>query len=987
MKIGMNFRYTKRSLQASIILALVALLPLPFLLRNTEIKPVSLHSPDFGKLPLSFEPNVGQYSEPIHFLTHSSGGTLAFTSAGLTLALTHSAPKASQAVAEVAFSLQNEQPTSSVSVIFSGANPDLIITDGSQLLEKVNYLLGDDPLKWHTNVPTYSGIQYRNLYPGINMSYEGTDGRIKGTYTVAPGADPSSIGWLYGGADQIKLDPAGNLQITVGSTVLVEQSPIAWQMLGGKRVAVSAEYRLAQDGNVRFIVGSYDKTVPLVIDPTLVYSTYLGGSLAESALSVTVDSAGSAYVTGETYSSNFPTQNPYQASNSGNSDAYITKFTPDGSALVYSTYLGGSSRDLGVGIAVDSNGSVYVGGFTSSTNFPLHTPIQNTYGGGTLDAFVMKLNPAGSALVYSTYLGGAGYDQIFDLALDNKGAAYVFGETASPNFPLQGPYQPSLHGSSDAFLTKLNPAGSAWVYSTYLGGDGIEQGFGVAVNAGGFAYVTGYTLSGNFPLMNPYQPTYRGGGDAFVTKFSANGASLVYSTYLGGQAYDSSYDIAVDPIGNGYIFGITHSADYPMQNPYQPTNHGGYDAFVTKINAGGSGLVYSTYLGGSGDEPPDQLDIALDSAGNAYVSGATQSNDFPIANAIQPANAGGTDAFVTKLVANGSTLAYSTYLGGTGNDIAASIAVNQAGDAYVIGSTTSNNYPLANPFQPNYAGGTDAFISKISDPPTSTPTSTATNTATNTPTNTATSTPTSTPTNTATNTSTPTETATPTPTPCTIVFSDVPPTNTFYPFIRCLACRGIVSGIPCGGEGEPCDGQNNPYFRPNANITRGQIAKMVSNAGGFTEDPGPQIYEDVASANPFYQWINRLSNRGFMGGYLCGTIPEEPCISPNNRPYFRTFALATRGQLAKIVANAAEVGGTPTGLYYTDVPENSPFYLWIMRLTDIGVMSGYPCGSENEPCDDQQRPYFRPFNNVTRGQASKIVANTFLPDCQTPARP
>jgi hypothetical protein len=221
-------------------------------------------------------------------------------------------------------------------------------------------------------------------------------------------------------------------------------------------------------------------------------------------------------------------------------------------------------------------------------------------------------------------------------------------------------------------------------------------------------------------------------------------------------------------------------------------------------------------------------------------------------------------------------------------------------------------------------------------------------------------------------------------------FTDTPPDHTFYLSVRCLACRGIVSGYPCGGansqtgEPEPCDGGNNAYFRPNNDVTRGQIAKVVANSAGFDEEPGPQAYEDVPVGSPFYDWINRLSNRGHMGGYLCGLVPEEPCITPDNRPYFRPNASATRGQLAKIVANAANIVGTPTEQFYADVASDHPFYVWIMRLTGLGVMSGYPCGGPGEPCDGQQRPYFRPYNNVTRGQASKIVANTFFPGCQTP---
>lgn len=295
-------------------------------------------------------------------------------------------------------------------------------------------------------------------------------------------------------------------------------------------------------------------------------------------------------------------------------------------------------------------------------------------------------------------------------------------------------------------------------------------------------------------------------------------------------------------------------------------------------------------------------------------------------------------------------------------------------------------------------GPTDTPVATNTPTPTATSTRTPTNapTATATRTSTSTSTSTSTPTSTSTNTSTATSTATSTstetatstsvpPTACPLYFTDVAVNNTFYPFIRCLACRQIVSGYPCGGPGEPCDDQNNPYFRPNASVTRGQIAKIVSNSAGFDEDPNPQIYEDVAPSNPFYPWVNRLSRRGHMSGYPCGG-PGEPCIPPDDRPYFRPFNTATRSQLAKIVSNAAGFGDTGAEQIFTDVPPSNVFYVWVQRLASRGIMGGYPCGGEGEPCDDQQRPYFRPFNTVTRGQTSKIVAGAFFPNCQTPAR-
>jgi streptogramin lyase len=318
-------------------------------------------------------------------------------------------------------------------------------------------------------------------------------------------------------------------------------------------------------------------------------------------------------------------------------------------------------------------------------------------------------------------------------------------------------------------------------------------------------------------------------------------------------------------------------------------------------------------------------------------------------------------------------------------------------------STPSTTTTATASFTPTGTATSSATGTPTTAPPTNTPTPTITATTTGTsipPTSTAVL-PSTTPTTQASNTpvratdtpivetNTPTGTAiaaTPSPTACTLRFADVQPSSTFYTYVRCLSCRGVISGYPCGGEGEPCEEQNSPYFRPNNDITRGQIAKIVSNAAGFDEDPGAQIFEDVPESSTFYAWINRLSRRGYMGGYPCGTLPEEPCILPDERPYFRPGANATRGQLAKIVANAANLGGAPTGTFYADVLEDNPFYVWIMRLTELGAMGGYDCGGEGEPCDPDNRPYFRPYNNVTRGQASKIVANTFFPGCQTPER-
>jgi beta-propeller repeat-containing protein len=468
---------------------------------------------------------------------------------------------------------------------------------------------------------------------------------------------------------------------------------------------------------VGFVVGAYKADRPLVLDPVLVYSTYLGGSDRDFGYGIAVDRLGNAYVTGYALSSDFPTANALQAENAGSADAFVMKLNAAGSALVYSTYLGGSGEDAGIGIGVDAFGAAYVVGATASTDFPTANALQVEFAGFPYDGFVTKLNAAGSALVYSTYLGGSDADNVIGIALDSSGNAYVTGYTFSTDFPTRIPLQPANAGSYDAFMSKLNAAGSALVYSTYLGGNGEDVAYGIAVDGSRNAYVGGYTFSIDFPTRNPFQPENAGGADAFVTRLNAEGSGLVYSTYLGGSGFDSAAGIAVDASRHAYVTGDTSSTTFPTRNAFQPENAGFNDAFVTRLNAEGSGLVYSTYLGGSGGDVG--RGVAVDGSGNAYVTGDTSSTTFPTRNAFQPENAGGADAFVTKLTTSTvgwSALVYSTYLGGNGLDLGRGIAVDASGNAYVTGETTSTNFPTRNPFQPENAGGSDAFVSKIGTP-------------------------------------------------------------------------------------------------------------------------------------------------------------------------------------------------------------------------------------------------------------------------------
>ncbi|MGB6474111.1 MAG: SBBP repeat-containing protein, partial [Candidatus Sulfotelmatobacter sp.] len=515
---------------------------------------------------------------------------------------------------------------------------------------------------------------------------------------------------------------------------------VVYQEVRGQRREVAGNFVLRGPHRIGFVLGPYDHSQPLVIDPTLAYSTYLGGNYQDSGTSIAVDSSGNVYVTGYTGSTNFPTVNALQATdNGGTSDAFVTKLNASGSALDYSTYLGGNDADYGYGIAVDSSGNAYVTGSTHSTNFPTVNPIQAT-DNGFYNAFIAKLDPSGSALVYSTYLGGSHDDYGYGIAVDSSGSAYVTGSASSTNFPTVNAFQAACGGGgeggcpgyTDAFVAKLNPAGSALIYSTYMGGSYTDYGTAIAVDSSGDAYVTGFTASyviasvpgsTNFPTANPFQATCGGTaeglgcGDAFVAELNPTGSALVYSTYLGGSAIeDYGYGIAVDSSGNAYVTGATASTDFPVANPLQPTNTGDGDAFVTKVNAAGSALVYSTYLGGSGGGNFGN-GIAVDSSGNAYVTGYTESAHFPTANPPQGTLGGSFDAFVTKFDPAGSALVYSTYLGGSNDDQGNGIAVDSSGNAYVTGFTYSTNFPTVSPLQKtNSATYGTAFIAKISQP-------------------------------------------------------------------------------------------------------------------------------------------------------------------------------------------------------------------------------------------------------------------------------
>ena len=699
----------------------------------------------FGKLPLNFEVNRGQTDSRVKFISRSQGNSLFLTDTEMILTLSRhfsSVTRRTDLVSSTKMTetIENKWDTTPavLRVKLLTANPEPQVEGQEELPGKSNYFIGKDPVKWRINIPNYAKVKYEAIYPGVDLVYYGNEGQLENDFVVAPGAEPNAIQLGFEGAEELRIDAQGDLVLHVGGSEVRLHKPIAYQLnpksgSWATESPVSKQFvpaRYVLTGNrVGFALGEYDGRTPLIIDPMLSYSTYLGGGGSDSGAGIAVDAAGNAYVTGETSSTDFPTTNPFKGTSGGGGDVFVAKLSSSGSTLLYSTYLGGSNFDSGVGIAVDAAGNAYVTGQTSSANFPTRNPFQGT-SGGNADAFLAELDSTGSALLYSTYLGGSGIDSATGIAVGNAGNAYVTGQTFSKNFPTQNPLQAGLSGSDDAFVAKIDTTTSgaaSLVYSTYLGGSDEDGGGAVAVDASGNAYVTGFTQSSDFPTANALQAAYGGGtcldyyggkfncADAFVAKLNPAGTALIFSTYLGGNNDDRGAGIAVDSSGKSYVTGHTASSNFPTSaNPIQPSLSGSGDVFVAKLNATGSVLTYSTYLGGSGDDAGNA--IAADSSGNAYVTGYTSSTDLPTVFPLQVLNSG-SHAFITKLNPAGSALVYSSYLGGNGFENGDGIAVDASGNAYVTGNTSSINFPTVNPLQTSLRGFLDAFVSKIAPIP------------------------------------------------------------------------------------------------------------------------------------------------------------------------------------------------------------------------------------------------------------------------------
>jgi len=660
-----------------------------------------------------FAPNVGQAPEAVRFVGNAGPTSLELSDDAAALTI----PAAAGGASTLRFRF------------LDGAARSPLHAEG-RLPGVSNYFLGSDPSRWATRVPGFAAVRQSDVYPGIDVRYRGArDGGFEYDLLAKPGSDPSSIRIGLSNRGRLALDRAGDLLIPSAGGTFRQAKPIAYQSVGGKRRLVPVGYALRGAHEVGFLLGRYDPSRELTIDPVLSWSTYLGGSSYEDGSAVTTDAQGNVYVTGVTYSTDFPTTPGAFQRQFKTIDVFVSKFDPTGSSLIYSTYLGGHDYEESTAIAVDGAGSAYVTGWTESDDFPT-TPGAFQRRAKWQDAFLTKLDPSGSSLVYSTRLGGensrsssGGSDDYgLGVAVDSSGRAFVFGDTTTRRFPVtDNAFQRTFHGWYDSFVAKFDSSGSALLYSTYIGGTGFDWNLSGGLDARGHAFLVGETTSGDFPATaSSFQMQLNGYSDLYVAKFSADGRSLAYATYLGGSGTEGEVleggAIALDANGRAVVTGTTRSNDFPVtKGAFQRLAGGGeYDGFVAAFNGSGGALRYSTYLGGSAED--EGLDVAVDDTGRAYALGYTASSaDFPTVNALQPTYGGGPyDAYLTVLAPDGKTAVTSTFLGSTGDDEGAGVAVAADGSVLLTGSTDSTTFPTTpGAYQQHNAGEDDAFVSRV----------------------------------------------------------------------------------------------------------------------------------------------------------------------------------------------------------------------------------------------------------------------------------
>ncbi len=684
----------------------------------------------YGKIPLTFEENAGQTDARVRFLARGAGYTVFLTDRDATLRLAR--PSAEP----------TKRPTEAVvRLALSGANPHPAVHAIDQQAARANFFVGSDPQKWRRNVAEYARVKFDAVYPGIDLVYYGSQGRLESDYVVSPGANPNRIALRVEGAERIRLNSDGDAILSTAAGDVSLHQPRAYQESPAGRTEVAANYTQLASGALGIRVGSYDAKLPLVIDPVVGYATLLGGSSGVSAgTAMTVDATGNAYIVGTTSAPDYPILNPVQQNRTGTlGNAFVTKIGPTGTFLVFSTYLGGSGQsgkgDTATGVATDASGNVYISGTTASTDFPIKS--SNAYqvvnNGTPLNGFFTKLDPTGGTLLYSTFLGGSGNDSANAIAVDSNGNAYITGQSTSTNFPVTpGAIQTAGQSTGLAFVARINPALSgtgSLIYSTLLGGTSSNVGTGIAVDASFSAYITGQTTSTDFPATtSAFQSSLKGtAGNAFVARVDTTTANnLLYATYLGGTTTsgpgDTGSAIALGPNSNVFVTGNTKATDFPvtsgvLQSSPKNSNKTTFVARLDTTKSNAASLLYSTYLGGSAQDAAAA--IAVDSSGNAYVGGVTDSSDFPTIPGAPQFTRTTTNrgiGYVSVLNSTGSALSFSTYFGGNTADAVTGVGLDTANppNVYIGGLTASPDFPVTNGAVQIAFQAPSAFLAKLS---------------------------------------------------------------------------------------------------------------------------------------------------------------------------------------------------------------------------------------------------------------------------------
>lgn len=677
------------------------------------------------KSNLYFIPNHGQFNEQIKFRSETPGATVWFTQNEVYYQLskiTTTTPEPN-ILNELGITPNISEDKIEFLLIkssFINSNLDPEISSSLLTTHKNNYFIGSDPTRWKTDIPSYRQITYHEIYNGIDLKFYGSPNRMEYDFVIAPGSDPAQIKIHYDGINNLTLLPNGDLQIETDFGILTENKPISFQEIDNIRIPVEGSFEIFEDNSFGFKFESgYDPNLPLIIDPILNYSTYFGGTSNDFARDVAIDDNGSVYITGYTSSSDFPIDSAFDSNyNGGGTSGYdivIFKMSATGDTLFYSTYFGGSEDDeIAISIDVDQSGKAIITGQTYSNDIPLQIPSQSFLSGNS-DAFVVVLSENGNNLLYSTYYGGTSDDNGSAVIFDTGNIAYLTGTTSSSNLPLNGtPLSSSLSGSGDIFLAKFDLSSGALLDATYLGGLETESALSLKIGSTGDIYVAGYTLSDDFPLLNPIFNTFSGGisaGDAFILIIDNTLSSLNFSTYLGGSAEEVALALSLDNNDRMYITGFTSSENFPLYNAYDQTFNDVVDAYVTCIESNGDSLVYSTYLGGFGTDFGS--DLTCDELGYVFLTGNTQSTNFPTTNAIDNNFSGSNDIFITAINPAGDSILYSTYYGGAQFESVYGIVIDTGNNVTITGYTNSDNFPLQNAYDATYNGGNDIFIVRI----------------------------------------------------------------------------------------------------------------------------------------------------------------------------------------------------------------------------------------------------------------------------------